>query len=279
MCNAWNHSLSCTCGWGGEGARGGGGGSGFSDESGLTRFSDLIRTRYKLEARAYVNPNAKCPVCSVPVYFYQAPEGGRVFFDQLGKPWPKHPCMANVSSKDVKVDFLSLGRIEIKSSDWLPFICNSIHPAPLMGDGVYVLEGLYDHSAIKLFCKVSGLHVRAPYLLRKSELSDSSFAVTTVIFSGEEAEPIEFVASRSAISLIPEFLRRPPLPIPTKKYSKSTRAMKFVEDAKRVALVEKKSKEHKPEKQPLPRRNSSLGPTAMEMAFGRADQEKEDKSK
>jgi hypothetical protein len=26
------------------------------------------------------------------VYFFQATNGGRVFFDELGPPWPKHPC-------------------------------------------------------------------------------------------------------------------------------------------------------------------------------------------
>jgi hypothetical protein len=41
---------------------------------------------------AYINPNALCPVCGVPVYFYQNRWGSRVFFDELGKPWPKHPC-------------------------------------------------------------------------------------------------------------------------------------------------------------------------------------------
>lgn len=279
MCNAWNHSLSCTCGWGGEGARGGGAGQNYLAESGLTRFADLIRTRYRQEARAYVNPNAKCPVCAAPVYFYQSPEGGRVFFDHLGKPWPKHPCTTNLSLEAVKVDFLSLGRVDLKSSDWLPFICNSIHPAPLMGDGVYVLEGLYDHTAIKLFCKVFGLHIRAPYLLKKSEHSDSNFTVTTVKFDGDEAEPIEFHATRSAINLIPEHLRAPALPLSEKNPPKNNKGKKFVEDAKRAALAEKKSKEHKSEKQPHPRRNSSLGPTAMELAFGRATQKIEEKSK
>jgi hypothetical protein len=41
---------------------------------------------------SYVNPNAHCPVCGADVYFYQSPYGGRVFFDELGPPWPKHPC-------------------------------------------------------------------------------------------------------------------------------------------------------------------------------------------
>ncbi len=40
----------------------------------------------------YVIPNAVCPVCGVLVYFYQNQHGSRVFFDELGKPWPKHPC-------------------------------------------------------------------------------------------------------------------------------------------------------------------------------------------
>jgi hypothetical protein len=28
----------------------------------------------------------------VQVYYYESPYGGRVFFDSLGPPWPKHPC-------------------------------------------------------------------------------------------------------------------------------------------------------------------------------------------
>lgn len=45
----------------------------------------------------YVNPNAYCPVCGATVFFYQSPLGGRVFFDALGPPWPKHPCTDNSS--------------------------------------------------------------------------------------------------------------------------------------------------------------------------------------
>jgi hypothetical protein len=44
---------------------------------------------------SYINPNARCPVCGCAVYFYQSPYGGRVFFDELGPPWPKHPCTDN----------------------------------------------------------------------------------------------------------------------------------------------------------------------------------------
>jgi hypothetical protein len=44
---------------------------------------------------SYTDPNARCPVCGDNVFFYQAPSGGRVFFDELGPPWPKHPCTDN----------------------------------------------------------------------------------------------------------------------------------------------------------------------------------------
>lgn len=38
-------------------------------------------------------PNARCPVCGDSVFYFQAYNGGRVFFDPpLGPPWDKHPC-------------------------------------------------------------------------------------------------------------------------------------------------------------------------------------------
>lgn len=38
-------------------------------------------------------PNATCPVCGAAVYFYSNEWGSRVYFDALGPPWPKHPCI------------------------------------------------------------------------------------------------------------------------------------------------------------------------------------------
>lgn len=81
-CNAWNHAWDCDCGWGGD--TGGGGG---------WRHADGLRWRgTSVSHDCYVNPNARCPVCGADVFFYQSPYGGRVFFDELGPPWPKHPC-------------------------------------------------------------------------------------------------------------------------------------------------------------------------------------------
>jgi hypothetical protein len=38
-------------------------------------------------------PNATCPVCGDAVWFFRSQRGGCAYFDAVGKPWPKHPCM------------------------------------------------------------------------------------------------------------------------------------------------------------------------------------------
>lgn len=58
-----------------------------------TKLEILTPATMKFDApKSYVNPNAKCPVCSQRVFFFQSENGGRVFFDDLGWPWPKHGC-------------------------------------------------------------------------------------------------------------------------------------------------------------------------------------------
>lgn len=88
MCNAWNHPPGCTCGWGGDGHLG-------RSQTRLGQRPNAmpwgippIRASYE----SYTIPNARCPVCGELIFFYQSPDGGRVFFDELGPPWPKHPC-------------------------------------------------------------------------------------------------------------------------------------------------------------------------------------------
>lgn len=48
-------------------------------------------------------PNAICPVCHDTVFFYQNANGSRVFFDDLGWPWPKHPCTDNPLAQSGKI--------------------------------------------------------------------------------------------------------------------------------------------------------------------------------
>ncbi|MGL4219537.1 MAG: hypothetical protein ACRCSS_02745 [Shewanella sp.] len=54
--------------------------------------------KHKLPANHYKAPNAftipnvTCQRCGAKVFYYEHPNGARVLFDQLGPPWPKHPC-------------------------------------------------------------------------------------------------------------------------------------------------------------------------------------------
>ena len=59
------------------------------------RSACLRNTAQTVAGGSYVTHNAFCPVCSARVYFYQNAFGSRVYFDDLGWPWPKHPCIDN----------------------------------------------------------------------------------------------------------------------------------------------------------------------------------------
>lgn len=84
----YNHYSDCSCGW----CAGGGGGLVQADSS---SSQDGQIPAWQASHRSFVDPNASCPVCGAAVFYYQSPDGGRVFFDEMGPPWPKHPCTDN----------------------------------------------------------------------------------------------------------------------------------------------------------------------------------------
>lgn len=81
-CNAWNHHPDCDCGWGGDT-----GGYGLRPP-----VSQLSSIGGALTVESFLRPNSMCPICGASVYFFQSTYGGRVYFDDIGAPWPKHPC-------------------------------------------------------------------------------------------------------------------------------------------------------------------------------------------
>lgn len=100
-CNAWNHPANCNCGWGGV-WHGNVPPKAGNSQVAVSNLHYILRGG---ESRfvSYVNPNAVCPICGASVFFYQSPNGGRVFFDDLGPPWPKHPCTDNPRVSDSKL--------------------------------------------------------------------------------------------------------------------------------------------------------------------------------
>jgi hypothetical protein len=58
------------------------------------------------------------------VFFYQSPYGGRVFFDSLGPPWPKHPCTDHPTERHRQFDPLPPAPKDAavtSHGDWAPF--------------------------------------------------------------------------------------------------------------------------------------------------------------
>ena len=83
-CNGHNHLPDCDCGWGGDTE---------TYRIALPDLNVLFGLSGAVSIEALLNPNARCPICEDQVYFYRSPDGGSVYFDELGSPWPKHPCM------------------------------------------------------------------------------------------------------------------------------------------------------------------------------------------
>jgi hypothetical protein len=127
-CNAWNHPADCFCGWGGD--AGGGRRSASLPVRSITipDGQDWLRTR-RPQLEAFVNPYARCPICGADVFFYNSPFGGRVFFDFLGPPWPKHPCTDTYLRRSATLPILPPLRPRIlsaplaaKSDGWVPLL-------------------------------------------------------------------------------------------------------------------------------------------------------------
>jgi hypothetical protein len=67
------------------------------------------------------------------VFFYQSADGGRVFFDELGPPWPKHRCTDHRSiPKQISHGAISSRLADRKStyewqiSGWNPFFISAV---------------------------------------------------------------------------------------------------------------------------------------------------------
>jgi hypothetical protein len=99
MCNAWNHSPSCRCGWGGDGHLGTGGV--LRSESTSVREARTVLfagDSYVIDGVLRVDHGPEgfckpttCPQCGSDVFFVRH-NGGSVWFEHLGWPWEKHGC-------------------------------------------------------------------------------------------------------------------------------------------------------------------------------------------
>lgn len=88
LCNAKNHRWNCDCGFGGAKV------SVSLQRAGVKSSEDSF---IPTVPRRYTKPNERCAFCDAPVFFRRLANGGSVYFDEPGAPWPKHPCTDQTS--------------------------------------------------------------------------------------------------------------------------------------------------------------------------------------
>lgn len=67
-----------------------------------------------------------CSVCGNAVFLYQSKYGGSAIFDELGPPWPKHPCSDGARAVQLPASVASdqslpARRYSWQKVGWLPF--------------------------------------------------------------------------------------------------------------------------------------------------------------
>jgi hypothetical protein len=183
-CNAWNHRPDCDCGWGGV----------FHASHGDSSVS------YWRRIDSYTVPNAACPRCGKKVYFFRSNNGGCVYFEELGPPWPKHPCMDtdNVHLQNAKgsLDPGSVPSRKDESEHWRPLLCEVVVKKRALAElAVAAPEGkriLYPEVNAKLLVR------DAPYFIRF--VSKGVYEISTLTNWPPPAE-LRFYAYRDRANL------------------------------------------------------------------------------
>lgn len=200
MCNAWNHPINCTCGWGGDGHLG-------RNSSGSLSNRSPSLSSVALQYSSYTNPNASCPVCGKKVFFYESSNGGRVYFDELGPPWPKHPCTSTTTSRlpltsiprRVIVTVNGVRRWTWQAAGWIPFLIDELVQLPPDFKCCH-LKGKLGDSEIILYAKKKDLEKRALFQVRK--VDDVKYQISTVQFGASLfAAPVVFFAYPTTVQL------------------------------------------------------------------------------
>lgn len=112
--------------------------------------------------RSYLDPNATCPVCGAAVFFYRSPHNGRVFFDDVGWPWPKHRCTDKYhgSDSDVLSSVRSSFKFHLRGTDgvvWDVYIVESVVNTP-DDDGITLrLKSLHRRGDLRIQVKTSDM--------------------------------------------------------------------------------------------------------------------------
>jgi hypothetical protein len=124
MCNAYNHSPDCNCGWGGDGN----GGSSWEWRKSTTGSGDPSNKIIDLarECGHSIIIPVRCWYCNEIIYLYANEYGSFCVFEEIGIPWKKHDCSGKNLNIHVawKKDFSELALesnkslLKILENDW-----------------------------------------------------------------------------------------------------------------------------------------------------------------
>lgn len=160
-CNAHGHPPTCECGWGGINY----------DPWRPNLNPDWSR------AASHTIPNARCPVCRNHVFFYRSSDGGAVFFDQLGPPWPKHPCTDKTITFAVPRDKpKKRGRKKKQQANWWPYPCAVAESLP---NGLGTCLHGEDGKRLFIQTKASNIPANTPIWIRASKDIKGKYEVST----------------------------------------------------------------------------------------------------
>ncbi|WP_426434064.1 hypothetical protein [Bradyrhizobium genosp. P] len=140
-----------------------------------------------------MNPNAHCPVCGSSVFFYRSPYNGRVFFDDLGWPWPKHCCTDNRGEPRRATRNSIVPKSAHESGwhreGWNPLLSPRV---ALEGDRCAV-RGDFDDAFVDLLLPAgSGVDRESPVLLKR--LHSHVFRITCLASDPGSTKTVETVA-------------------------------------------------------------------------------------
>jgi len=138
---------------------------------------------------SFVNPRAVCPKCLQKVFYYQSPYGGKVFFDTLGPPWPKHPYPCSDRNTQIQEQTERNQHLQgcstaasnpiypWQAEGWEPLCTISIHE--VHSNKFISIRGIYKGNEISVYIKnETDFPKRSPLHLRVQD--EESYELSTI---------------------------------------------------------------------------------------------------
>lgn len=126
-------------------------------------------------AGGYVNPSARCPICGASVYFYKSPFGGKVYFERLGPPWPKHPCTSGSAISKKTHAFPAW-----QEDSWLPLTHATIREESAVRQ-IYSISGVVTNRECSFFFRSEEIVMAE--VIRIKKIARGKFSISLLDFN------------------------------------------------------------------------------------------------